>query len=75
MKVKIRHFASLKQEAGQGPLTVNLSAGATVADLMSKLGINSNEIGILIVSGKQAIFEQELKENDLVTLIPHIGGG
>ena len=75
MKVTVKHFATLKQDAGQAPIQVALDPGATVGDLLSKLGIEQDEVGILIVSGKQATFGQKLKRNDLVTLIPHIGGG
>lgn len=75
MKVQVKHFASLKQDAHHSPMAVKLAAGATVGDLLSRLGIEPDAVGVLIVSGKQANFGQELKENDLVTLIPHIGGG
>ena len=56
-------------------MEVKLAQGATVGDLLSKLGIEQDKIGILIVSGKLATFGQKLKDNELVTLIPHIGGG
>lgn len=75
MKVTVKHFATLKQDAGQTPIEVELDPGATVSDLLSKLGIEQDDVGILIVSGKQATFGQTLKGNDSVTLIPHIGGG
>jgi molybdopterin converting factor small subunit len=75
MKVTVKHFATLKPDTGQGPMEVKLAQGATVGDLLSKLGIEPDEVGILIVSGKQATFGQKLKDNELVTLIPHIGGG
>ncbi len=75
MKVTVKHFAALKPDAGQRPMEVELAHGAAVADLLSKLGIEQDKIGVLIVSGKQAVFSQKLKENDRVTLIPHIGGG
>ena len=76
MKVRVRHFASLKQENNsQDPMAVGLDPGATVGDLLSVIGIEQDQVGILIVSGKPATFGQKLKEDDLVTLIPHIGGG
>ena len=75
MKVRVRYFASLRQEKGQAPMEVGLDPGATVGELLSELGIEQDQIGILIVSGKSATFGQKLNENDLVTLIPHIGGG
>lgn len=75
MKVIVKRFATLKQHADQGPVEVELAPGAVVSDLLSTLGITPDEVGILIVSGKQATFGQALKGNDLVTLIPPIGGG
>jgi len=75
MKVLVKHFAALKQDADQRPMEVDLDTEAAVGDLLSKLGIEQDDIGILVVSGKQATFSQKLKDNDTVTLIPHIGGG
>jgi molybdopterin converting factor small subunit len=75
MKVTVKHFATLKQDEGQARVEIELNPGATVSDLLSKLGIEQDDVGILIVSGKQGTFGQKIKENDLVTLIPHIGGG
>ena len=75
MKVTVKHFATLKPDSGQETLEVTLAQGATVGDVLSKLGIEQNKIGILIVGGKPATFGQKLKDNELVTLIPHIGGG
>lgn len=75
MKVIVKHFASLKQAAGRGYMAVELAPGAKVSELLVKIGIEQDEVGVLIVSGKQATFGQELKENDRVTFIPPIGGG
>lgn len=75
MKVTVNHYATLKRDAGPAPIEIELEPGATVSDLLSKLGIEQDDVGILIVSGKQATFGQILKGNDSVTLIPPIGGG
>lgn len=75
MKVIVKRFATLKPNADHGPIEIDLDPGAVVSDLLSTLGIAQDEVGILIVSGKQATFGQVLKGNDLVTLIPPIGGG
>lgn len=75
MKVRVKHFASLKKGAENGPVTVEIPDGALISDLMSKIGIKQDDVGILMVSGKQATFGHPLKENDVVTFIPHIGGG
>ncbi len=75
MKVTVKYFATLKPDADQRPNEVELAQGASVRDLLTKLGIEQDKIGVLIVSGKQATFSQTLEESDRVTLIPHIGGG
>lgn len=75
MKVLVKRFASLRTDPHQEPQAVHLPAGATVLDLLATLGIDPDEIGILVVDGKRATFAQELKENDRVTCIPQIGGG
>lgn len=75
MKVRVKHFATLKEDADQAPTSIQLDPRATVGDLLRALEVEQEAVGVLIVSGKQATFEQELKEDDLVTLIPHIAGG
>lgn len=75
MKVRVKYFATLKPKANPGGEEVQLARGATVDDLLGILDIAQDDVGVLIVSGKQATFDQVLKADDLVTLIPHIGGG
>ncbi len=75
MNVTVKHFAALKSDVEKGQATVQLAPGATVADLLSKIGIEESTVGILMVSGKHATFGQQLKDNDRVTVIPPIGGG
>lgn len=75
MKVTVKYFGALKQDLCHTAEEVMLAPGATVSDLLAAIGIEKDEIGILVVSGKSATFSQRLRENDSVTLIPHIGGG
>jgi molybdopterin converting factor small subunit len=75
MQVRVNHFATLKREADHRSETVELPPGATVDDLLVTLGVTRDDVGVLIVSGKQATFDQALEAADTVTLIPHIGGG
>ena len=42
---------------------------------MRLLEISVDEVGILVVNKRDATFDQKLKENDVLTLIPVIGGG
>jgi molybdopterin synthase sulfur carrier subunit len=75
MRVTVKHFAQLKKAGEQRTKQIELEQGSSVNDLFSILGLNEEEVGILIVNGKEAIWGQKLKEDDAVTIIPHIGGG
>jgi sulfur carrier protein len=74
MDVEVRLFASLKKrqpESGK----VSLASNARVGDLLEALGISMDEVGILMVNRADGCFDQLLKNGDVVTLIPPIGGG
>jgi molybdopterin converting factor small subunit len=75
MKVTVKHFAHLKKEGSPRTRVVDLMQDDTVDCLLPVLDIKKEDVGILIVSGKEAGWGQKLYENDVVTLIPHIGGG
>jgi molybdopterin converting factor small subunit len=75
MRVTVKHFAQIKKAGEQSTKQVDLVQDSSVNDLLSTLGLKQEEVGILIVSGKEAIWGQKLKEDDAVTIIPHIGGG
>lgn len=75
MKVTVKHLAKLKREGEKNFVEVETASGATVVDLLSQLGMDQNDVGVLIVDGAQATFDQKLKDNSVVTIIPNIGGG
>jgi sulfur carrier protein ThiS len=54
---------------------VRLAAGASVADLLALLSVSPDDVGVLMVNGRDGTFGQVLKEGDFVTLIPPMGGG
>jgi molybdopterin converting factor small subunit len=75
MKVTVKHLAKLRREGEKDFVEVESPPGATVVDLLSQLGMDQNDVGILMVDGAQATFDQKLKDNNVVTIIPNIGGG
>ncbi|MFO8091426.1 MAG: MoaD/ThiS family protein [Desulfatiglandaceae bacterium] len=75
MKVTVKHLAKLKREGDKDFIEVDLASEATVIDLLSQLGIDQNDVGVLVVDGTQATFDQKLKDHSIVTIIPNIGGG
>lgn len=74
MDVEIRLFESLKKHQPEGA-RVRLAAGSRVNDLLDALGISMDDVGILIINQSDGRFDQLLRNGDVVTLIPPIGGG
>jgi sulfur carrier protein ThiS len=52
-----------------------LPEGAAVADLLDKLQIPLQDVGIVVVNARSGTFQQKLQADDRITLIPPIGGG
>ena len=79
MKVKVKLYATLRRyfpeaELGESTL-VEISEGATVSDLLKKIGIPKGETKIVLLNANKVKLDQRLREGDLVVLFPPIGGG
>ena len=72
--VEVRLFAGLRQGRQKiyqmDPDTVN-----TVQDIMDKLSIQRSEVNILLINGFHQKPETEVKDEDVVSLFPAVGGG
>jgi molybdopterin converting factor small subunit len=49
--------------------------GTTVASLVRDLGIAPEEIGVVLVGGRHAAFEQVTAQGDTIAIFPLLGGG
>lgn len=74
MEVTVALYETLKTHCPEGG-RVRLKAGARVADLLARLGIAEDDVGVLVVNRKDARFDQLLDDGDIVTVIPPMGGG
>jgi molybdopterin synthase sulfur carrier subunit len=54
---------------------VELPKGATVTDLLDKLQIPLQDVGVVVVNSRSGTFQQKLQADDRITFIPPIGGG
>lgn len=72
--VSVSLFSSLRVDRFDKS-QVELPAGSTVTDLMVRLHIPLQDVGIVVVNNRSGTFQQKLQENDKLTLIPPIGGG
>lgn len=76
MRVAVKLFAGLRARAGFGERSLELAAGARVADVWSALSLGDEPPGLLYaVNRSYAERDAELAEGDEVALIPPVSGG
>ena len=79
MHVRILPFGVLKDSLGTNPFALDLPSGATVADLLKRLGSQAptvESLGIAVsVNAEYADRNHVLQENDEVGLLPPVSGG
>lgn len=72
--VEVRLFAGLRK-GRQKVYQMEAGTVRTVKDIMDALDIDVKEVNILLVNGFHQKPETEVKENDVVSLFPAVGGG
>lgn len=77
MKVRVQLESYLDQYApGDEPrFSLEISDGATVGDLLRKLGVPGEQAAVLTLGDEAVDMTQQLKEGDRVTVIPPVAGG
>jgi molybdopterin converting factor small subunit len=72
IQVQVKLFLHLRKNQNQ---TVEISDGSTAGDLVDLLGIRLEDVGVLSINDRQAALDQQLKDEDIISIIPPIGGG
>jgi molybdopterin synthase catalytic subunit len=76
VRVTIRLFAGLREQAGTGRREVDLPDGATVADVWAALDLGTEPPGLLYaVNRAYSEPDRRLADGDEVALIPPVSGG
>jgi MoaE-MoaD fusion protein len=76
MRVTVRLFAGLRERAGAGELTLELPAGARVADALRAVGELTEGIPVVMAVNREYADEgQTLQAGDELALIPPVSGG
>jgi len=74
MKVAVQLFGPLAEQAGRSRIDVEVS-GATVADVVAALGLTLDPSVRFAVNTDYAAASAAVREGDVVSLIPPVGGG
>ena len=72
--IEVRLFASLRQ-GRQKVYQIEPGSVKTVQDILDLLGIQRGEVNILLINGFHQKPETELRDADVVSLFPAVGGG
>jgi len=79
MHVRVLPFGVLKESLGSDPFAIDLPGGATVAELLARLGTQAplvETLGIAVsVNAEYAERNSVLREDDEVGLLPPVSGG
>lgn len=74
MKIKIRLFATLREGRAKEQER-NVPDGATAREVLHGLSIAEPDVAILLVNGRDGVFDGALADGDLVSVFPPVGGG
>jgi sulfur carrier protein ThiS len=79
MTVQLALFANLSTyhpdgEGGRSARPIDVADGATVGDLIARLGLPDGP-RVVLVNGRHAGDEQELHDDDRLAIFPPIAGG
>jgi molybdopterin converting factor small subunit len=74
MRVRIKCFATLDNHTPPGG-QLELPEGATVADLLPRLGLAEQDLKLVFVNSKHAGLGTVLVDGDQLGLFPAVGGG
>ena len=72
--IEVRLFAGLRQ-GRQKIYQMEPDSIRTVQDIMDVLSIQRKEVNILLINGFHQKPETEVKDGDIVSLFPAVGGG
>jgi len=72
--IEVRLFAGLRQ-GRQKNYQMEPDSVKNVQDIMDVLNIQRSEVNILLINGFHQKPETEVKDEDIVSLFPAVGGG
>ncbi len=72
--ITVKLFATFREGRGKEQV-FDEQVLRTPRDICTELNIPPDSVGILLINGFHAAFDDELKDGDLVSLFPPLAGG
>lgn len=73
MKVEVRLFATFREGRGK-KIYVEMDQ-PTPIKLLESIGILEEDVAILLINGRDGKFNQEINDDDYLSVFPPVGGG
>ncbi len=74
MKITVKLFAYFRDNRFKIEQR-DIDEGTTVGDIVDSLGIDREDVGVLMMNSRHTDFDIEPTENDVLAIFPVIGGG
>ena len=74
MKIEVRLFATFR-EGREKKQIINLDDNVDILDILKILDIETKEVAILLLNGMDGGFDRKLKDKDVLSIFPPVGGG
>lgn len=71
--IEVRLFATLRENRGK--VLYFSPQHRKTYELLKELEIGENDIAILLINGVHSTFDSEIKDGDILSIFPPIGGG
>lgn len=74
INIEVRYFATLRNK-GKKEETLEMPNEIMTSELLEKINIERDEVAILLVNGIIKTSDTKLKDKDIISLFPPVGGG
>ncbi|WP_455539730.1 MoaD/ThiS family protein [Terrisporobacter sp.] len=74
MEVEVRLFATFR-EGREKKQKILVPEDSSILDIINMLNINEEEVAIMLLNGRDGSSDRLLKNGDVLSLFPPVGGG
>lgn len=74
IKVEVRYFATLRSKGIKKEL-IEVPDEILTSELLEKINIKEEDVAMILVNGIITTLDTRLKDKDIVSLFPPVGGG
>ncbi|MEG0857065.1 MAG: MoaD/ThiS family protein [Terrisporobacter sp.] len=74
MEIEVRLFATFR-EGREKKQKIKINENTILLDIIELLNIDEEEVAIMLLNGRDGASDRLLKDGDIVSLFPPVGGG